>query len=234
MIYVHFGAGAGDLDARADYRCGFTEFIKKNYQAGDEIYLVEVNKNNIEKLNKCWENYQNSYIFNIGVVAKEYEEGVKKFFFSEDDSPHYQICSLNIDHVKKIYPAETIKEFLVKTISVNNFFKKYLSKKTIDYLSIDLEGIDFDIMKNINLKKYIINNISIEHLHMTKKQKKTLVNHLNFNGYSYCGFGYDVNEFDFLFRRKKIFFNKLISQILWILSSKHIKYLNNFISEKIN
>tara|TARA_B100001540_G_scaffold229810_1_gene203972 strand:+ start:700 stop:861 length:162 start_codon:yes stop_codon:yes gene_type:complete len=53
MIYVHFGAGAGDLDARADYRCGFTEFIKKNYQAGDEIYLVEVNKNNIEKLKKC-------------------------------------------------------------------------------------------------------------------------------------------------------------------------------------
>ena len=89
-------------------------------------------------------------------------------------------------------------------------------------------------MKNINLKKYIINNISIEHIHMTKKQKKTLVNHLNFNGYSYCGFGYDINEFDFLFRRKKIFFNKLISQILWILSTKHIKYLNNFISEKIN
>ena len=76
MIYVHFGAGAGDLDPRANYRCGFTEFIKKNYQAGDEIYLIEVNKNNIEKLKKCWVNYQNSYIFNTGIVTKEHEEGI--------------------------------------------------------------------------------------------------------------------------------------------------------------
>ena len=34
MIFVHLGAGAGDLDSGANYRCGVTEFIKKmlNYQ----------------------------------------------------------------------------------------------------------------------------------------------------------------------------------------------------------
>ena len=29
MYFVHLGAGVGDLDERADFRCGFTEFIKK-------------------------------------------------------------------------------------------------------------------------------------------------------------------------------------------------------------
>ena len=29
MIFVHLGAGAGDLDERANYKCGFTKFIKK-------------------------------------------------------------------------------------------------------------------------------------------------------------------------------------------------------------
>ena len=28
-VFVHLGGGAGDLDPRSNYRCGFTELIKK-------------------------------------------------------------------------------------------------------------------------------------------------------------------------------------------------------------
>ena len=37
MIFVHLGAGAGDLDEGANFRCGFTEFIKKNYKSSNKI-----------------------------------------------------------------------------------------------------------------------------------------------------------------------------------------------------
>ena len=50
MIFLHLGAGAGDQDSRAKYRCGFTEFIKKNYKKNDLVYLVEANTKNISKL----------------------------------------------------------------------------------------------------------------------------------------------------------------------------------------
>ena len=30
MIYVHIGAGAGDLDAGAHFRDGFSEFVKQS------------------------------------------------------------------------------------------------------------------------------------------------------------------------------------------------------------
>ena len=29
MIFVHIGAGAGDLDPKAGFRDGFSEFVKK-------------------------------------------------------------------------------------------------------------------------------------------------------------------------------------------------------------
>ena len=50
MIYVHIGAGAGDLDAGALFRDGFSEFVKKNDDQNKKIYLVEANPSNISKL----------------------------------------------------------------------------------------------------------------------------------------------------------------------------------------
>ena len=44
MIFVHLGAGAGDLDQGANFRCGFTEFIKKNSE--DLISYIRPNGKN--------------------------------------------------------------------------------------------------------------------------------------------------------------------------------------------
>ena len=63
------GAGAGDLDPKANFRCGFTEFIKKNYKKNDIIFAVEANKLNIKKLKKCWENYPKTKILNLAIVG---------------------------------------------------------------------------------------------------------------------------------------------------------------------
>ena len=51
-IFVHFGAGAGNLDSRAGFRCGFTEFIKKKIANDDKAFVVEANPKNIDKLNE--------------------------------------------------------------------------------------------------------------------------------------------------------------------------------------
>ena len=37
MIFVHLGAGAGDLDSGANFRCGVTEIKKKNSKSSDKI-----------------------------------------------------------------------------------------------------------------------------------------------------------------------------------------------------
>ena len=229
MNYVHLGACIGDWDKTGLNRCGFTEFIKKNSKINDKIFLIEANPKNISKLEESYKNFNNARILNLGVTARKNNEIT--FFYTEDDAPYYMVCSTKINHVLKHYPNSKINEFKIKTVSVNNLFKDYIKEKNIDYLSIDLEGIDFEILMSINLNEYNIKNISIEYLHLNKKQKKQLVNYLLKYGYSYCGFGYDFNNFDFLFKKKKILLNRFISKFLWIVGKKHLKILNYFISK---
>ena len=229
MIFVHLGAGAGDLDNGANFRCGVTEFIKKNSISSDKIFLVEANPKNISKLKSCYKKFPNAQIFNLGITVKK--EKKINFFYTEDDAPHYQVCTTRINHLKKHYPNSQIKKFSVSTVTINEFFKKRVRTKIIDYLSIDLEGMDYESLMSINIKKKIIKNISIEFIHMNSLQKRKMVNYLTENGYSYAGYGYDHNNFDLLFVKKKIFFNRVLSKLIWLIGNKHLKFLNYLITK---
>ena len=225
-IFVHLGGGAGDLDERSNFRCGFTEFIKKKIVAEDKAYVVEANSKNIDKLKSCYKDFKNVNIFNFAIThenSKEYE-----FFFTEEDRPHYQVCSMDINHVKKHYPNSIINSFKIKGFNINEFLENYIGEK-IDYLSVDLEGIDYEVLMKIDLKKILIENISIEHLHLNRTQKKAMVKYLNKNGYSYCGYGYDHMNFDYLFKKKKIIWNRFLSNFLFFIDHKKLKYFNKFI-----
>ena len=223
MNFVHLGACVGDWDKK----CGFSKFIKDNCKKNDKIFLVEPNPRNIKKLKQSYKNFSNVKFFNFGVSIKKNRKAL--FFYTDDDAPHFKVCSTDKNHVLKHYPYSIIKRFTMKTIEINNFFKNFIKEKNIDYLSIDVEGLDYKILTSIKLQKYNIKNISIEHLHLSKKQKKILVKYLEKNGYSYCGFGYDHNNFDFLFKKKKIILNRLLSNFLWIISKKHLRFFNLFI-----
>ena len=229
MNFVHLGAGAGDQDSRANFRCGFTELIKKNYDNTSKVFIVEANQLNIEKLKICYSNYKNINIQNIAISTKNLDE--LTFFYAKEDAPHFQVCSSDLNHVKKNYPNSEIEKFSIRSLTINKFFEDN-SIYEIDYLSIDLEGLDFDVLMSVDFSKYNIQNISVEYLHLTKYQKKKLINFLIKSGYSYCGFGYDHNNFDYLFCKKKILWNRLISKIIHLISIKHYKILNYFLLNK--
>jgi len=222
------------LDPISNFECGFTNFIKKNYTKGDFIYLLEANKNNIPTLKKCWEKYPNVNIYNYAITTNNISNDIKKFYYSLDDAPYHQTCSVSIEHVLKHYPNKAnIKEFQVEGISINNFIEQYIGNK-IDYLEIDLEGIDYDVIMDLNLKKYNIENISIEFQHMGRVKIRSMIKKLNNAGYSYMGYGFDHNSLDFLFKRKKIKLNQYLSLILGFTRSKKIRHFINRILIKIN
>jgi len=230
MNFLHLGACVGNLETDNEkVRCGFTEFIKRNYKINDNIFLVEANPRNINKLKICYKNYKNVKFFNIGISVEKKPK--IDFYYTEDDAPSYMVCSTKIEHVIKHYPKSNIKKFTIENMSITNFLDENFKNKKIDYLSIDLEGIDYDILMNLPLDKYEIENISIEYIHLKKYQIKKMIKYLYDKKYSYCGFGYDHNNFDFLFKKKKIFTNYLISNFISLISKKHIKYLNYFIKK---
>lgn len=51
----------------------------------------------------------------------------------------------------------------LQTISLNDLLEKYNAPTNIDYISIDTEGSEYEIIKNLNFKKYNISIFSIEH-----------------------------------------------------------------------
>ncbi len=59
----------------------------------------------------------------------------------------------------------------LKSTSLNSLLEKY-AKKDIDYLSIDTEGSEFEILKTFNFSKYKIKLITVEHALDAKKRKQ--------------------------------------------------------------
>ena len=69
----------------------------------------------------------------------------------------------------------------LNTISLNDLLTKYNSPKIIDYLSIDTEGSEYEILKSFNFKKYIFKVITCEHNYTGNREK--IYKLLTSNGY---------------------------------------------------
>lgn len=202
--YIQIGAGGGDQDEGTNYQDGFTNFIKKDVRNQyNKILIVEANSLNIDKLKFCWKDFPNSKIYNIAIVENSFNDKYVKLFYTKDDEPCYQVTSINKDHVRKHYPNSEILEIKITSKKINDFLLQEVGFEKIEYLAMDIEGIDFSIIMDLNLKKFDIKNISIEHIHFTKAQKKLVLEKLTANGYSYSGSGFDVNGYDIMFKKNK-------------------------------
>jgi FkbM family methyltransferase len=63
------------------------------------------------------------------------------------------------------------KTYQVKTISFVDLLKKFNAPSQIDYLSIDTEGSEFDILSNFNFEKYQFKIITCEHNFQPAREK---------------------------------------------------------------
>jgi FkbM family methyltransferase len=198
-VFIQIGAGAGDLDKRANYRDGFTDFIKKLPREHiNQIILVEPNPLNIPLLKECWKDYPQSIIFEIGIVQKEYKNDTIDLYYCPLDGPNYQVASINKNHVQKHYGENCeLEKFIIPVKNLDNFINEVTTEE-IELLALDIEGIDAEILLDINFDKLKLKYLSFEHLHLGENKEKVL-NHLNNNNYEFLGLGVDHNGYDYLY-----------------------------------
>ena len=93
-----------------------------------------------------------------------------EFFLNEDPYSSSSINSKN--NQKKIYS---------NSLCLNHLFEKY-NLKEVDYISIDTEGNEFEILKNFNFNKFKVKIFTVEHNFDSIKRKK-IRSLLKANGY---------------------------------------------------
>lgn len=202
-IFIQIGSGAGDLDERTGGRDGFTEFIKNlPTDRIKKIILVEPNPVNINPLRECWKNYPQAEIYELAIIPENIEKDSIEFFYSLYDGPNYQVASIDKKHVLNHYYNDNsvIKSLNVKAISINEFLNKHVGSDEIELLSLDIEGIDSEIVLDVNFKNNNIKYFSFEYIHMGDKLED-VKKYLHSNNFIYIGKGADYNDFDYLYKR---------------------------------
>lgn len=203
-IYIQVGAGTGDLDKRANNRDGFTEFIKNKIPRCHikKIILVEPNPLNIPLLKECWKDYPEATIYELGITPKTYQHNTIDFFYCPLDAPHYQVASILKSHIQKHYGDDCeINKFTIPVKNLEEFINEVTTEE-IELLSLDIEGIDAEILLDLNLNNIKLKYLSFEHLHLGTNMENVL-KHLQNNNYTFLGSGVDHNGFDYLYINNK-------------------------------
>jgi len=92
------------------------------------------------------------------------ETGKKINFFEVSDNPELSVmeeyASVKDEHYDK---RQNHTSYEIKTVSLNDLLDQHNSPKEIDFLSIDTEGSEYDILNNFNFDEYNIKTICVEH-----------------------------------------------------------------------
>lgn len=176
MRIVQIGANKGD-DNLANY-------LKKNYKKLDFALFVEANPIHIKDLKECYKDYENVFIENIAIVPSSHKGKTLKLYSYQDDAPLYAVTSCIKSHISKHYNnfcEEKLYEFEVPALTIDELFEKY-NIKELDWLSLDIEGIDAEIILDVDWKKYNINRFEYEELHLgnNKKRIEEIFKNLNY------------------------------------------------------
>jgi FkbM family methyltransferase len=118
-----------------------------------------------------------------------------------DISLKFNLLSGISKHIDKYNAKVNSKKLSIKieTISLSDLLDNSNAPSFIEYLSLDTEGTEYEILKNFNFQKYIFGLIHVEHNHI--EPKRTLIrNLLLLNGYIYIG----QNKHDDMYKHSSI------------------------------
>jgi FkbM family methyltransferase len=73
-------------------------------------------------------------------------------------------------HVDEVNANKT--EILVKTMKLNDILEQHGAPRFIEYLSLDTEGSEFEILKAVDFSKYTFGIIHVEHNYVEKNRSR--------------------------------------------------------------
>jgi len=196
MCLIQIGSGSANLDTK--FQDGFSNFIKK--KKDKKAFIIEANSIHLQNLKKFYLNYENVKIFNLAIIPDNINQKKMDFFYCLEDTPNYQIFSNSKSFVKKHFPNSEIRRKNIKCKKISEFLK-INTIKIVEFLSIDIEGMDYEVLINFDFNKFNLKNVSFEHIHLSCWQKIKIILKLVKNGFFFSGMGFDIRKSDWMFTR---------------------------------
>lgn len=177
--FVEFGAAYGIF-------CSNTHILEKEF--GWKGILAEPAK--------IW--HQRLYENRKCHISKKcvYEKSGQLVEFSEAKYPGLSTITKFASKDNHAPDRSSSEKYEVETISLNELLAENNAPNYIDYISIDTEGSEYEVLKNLNFKKYRFGIMQIEHNNNEENRKK-IHSLMRDNGYRIIN--QDVASFDDFF-----------------------------------
>lgn len=179
---------------------------------------MEANRLNIPTLRECWSQYSQVEVKELAISSTAMETSqFLEFFYCERDAPHFQISSLKKDHVAQFYPESEILSFKVLAMDINSFLESLNLGVNMELLAIDVEGLDLEIMIDLDLSTFSFHKISFERSHSDNRMRR-VEGKLREFGYRPAGMGMDPHNSDALWVKPTDNWEK---NSLWLKNARH-------------
>jgi FkbM family methyltransferase len=146
-IFMQIGSNIGE-----DH---FSQYIS-SVNEPCRVILIEANKECIKSLRSNYNSIRSPekkvHIFNIGIVPRHTKSDILYFY----DGP-IETCSL----LSRKSHGPTCRKMKFRSFSFNEFCEK-LCIKDIDFLMMDIEGLDYEILLDIDLNSINIKKLVFE------------------------------------------------------------------------
>jgi FkbM family methyltransferase len=176
-----------------------SKYLKQNFDELSIGIFVEPNSRFNNDIRECYNNFGNIFIENIAIVPKSYEQSEVSIFYHSGEE-FSETASLKREHLIKhndFYNHGEIKSFSVDSLYLVDLFNKYNIKK-LDWLLLDIEGIDGDVILSFDWEKFDIKRVDFEYIHLGDKSSEVEELFINL-GYEKIK---SLSDFDWAFEKK--------------------------------
>lgn len=197
LKYLNFNNGFFvELGANDGIKESNTYYFEKNLNW--KGILIEPS---IENYEKCKKNRsKENFFFNNACVSFDYKKQYVDLFFSD-----LMTIPLDLETDNPIEPSEhakigqqylnrsqSVKKIKSEASTLNNILNLSKSPKLIDFLSLDVEGAEIEVLKGIDHNKYRFKYILVE-----SRNKKKIINFMKNAKYELI---LELENMDFLFK----------------------------------
>ncbi|MCL2380273.1 MAG: FkbM family methyltransferase [Treponema sp.] len=184
-FYIEIGANGG--------RNGSTTFWAE--QLGWKGICVEPQEEAFKRLSK----HRNCALYKFAISDKRKQ--IEFISFPERDTRSGIADTMTPKHIDEAKKVSSVKIEIIDTITFNNMMKDFPDVNYIDFLTIDTEGHEMNVLKSINFDKYSFGFIAIE-----ARENSDVVKFMNTMGYklllrAHCDIILVPQEFQPLYRK---------------------------------